>query len=408
MAAQFLSILRRAALALALALSPPVAGAAADNPFAPVLYVNGSAITAYEVEQRAAFLGLLRTPGDLQKIAREGLIDDRLHAQAAATLEVELADEAITAGMEEFAKRANLSVEEFVAEIDKAGIDPETFRDFVRSGLLWREAVQRKYRPLISVTLREVEEALSEATRKGEVRLLVNELVVPYAPDRQEDAKAFMTELRATLSNQDEFEAAAKKYSRSATAAEGGRLDWIPLSNLPGPLASSVLTLGAGSISDVLSVPGAYVLFYIRGISDGATAASSDQELDWAEFLVPKGPELGAALASVANRVDSCDDLYTVAKDLPADRLKRTKARLGQVPRDVAARLATMDPGDTDTALSRGGWQVFLMLCTRTPVAGEGVPDIDQMSNTLLGRKLQNAAETWQRELRAMAVIREP
>lgn len=408
MAAPIRSTLRRIALALALALVAPLASAAEDNPFAPVLYVNGSAITGYEIEQRASFLALLRTPGDLQELARQGLIDDRLHSQAAELQEIEIANEAVTAGMEEFAQRANMSVEQFVEELSKAGIAPETFRDFVKSGLVWREAVQKKYRPFVAVTQREIDAAMSASTRKGEVRLLLNEIVVPYAPDRQKDAEAFMVELRATLSTQDQFEEAARKYSRASTAPQGGQLDWIPLSNLPGPLANAVLTLGPGSISDVLSVPGAYVLFYVRGISDGGTAQSPDQELEWAEFLVPKGPELGTTLAGVANRVDSCDDLYTVAKDLPADRLIRTKARLGQVPRDVAARLAKMDPGDTDTALSRGSWQVFLMLCTRTPVPAEGVPTVEEVRVMLLNRKLQNAAETWQRELRAMAVIREP
>lgn len=399
-------LFRRLAAALVLALGLPAA--AADNPFAPILYVNDSAITAYELEQRVAFLDLVRTPGDLPKIALEALIDDRLHVQAAEALGVSAAPEAVTRGMEEFAKRANLSVEAFVVELGKGGVAPETFRDFVSAGIFWREAVRAKYQPLLSVTPREIEEALSDATQKGEVRLLLSELVVPYAPELQAEAEEFMGQLRASLSTQQEFEDAARKYSRASTAAEGGQLDWIPLSNLPGPLGASVLALGTGNISEVLSVPGAYVLFYVRGISDGATVSSADQELDWAEFLVPNGPDLAAELAGIANSVDSCDDLYTVAKDLPADRLIRTKRRLGEVPRDVAARLARMDPGDTNTDLARGGWRVFLMLCTRTPIAGEGVPDAAAMRDMLLGRKLQNAADTWQRELRAMAVIREP
>lgn len=402
---------RRLAVVLALCLGltgPGPAVWAADNPFAPVLYVNDSVITAYELDQRIAFLELLRTPGDLEKIARDGLIDDRLHSQAAKALDITLTDEAITAGMTEFAKRANLSVEEFVAELGKVGIEPETFRDFVRSGLLWREAVRAKYQPLVSVTTREIDEALSQMTRSGEVRLLLSELVVPFAPDRQAEAEAFMTELRSQIRTEAEFEDAARKYSRSATAPDGGKLDWIPLSNLPGPLANSVLALHPGQVSDVLSVPGSLVLFYVRGISDGATSASGDQELDWAELLIPKGPDLGAQIAALKNRTGVCDDLYTVARDMPADRLTRNKKPLGQVPRDVAAELARMDPGDISAGLSRGSWQVMLMLCSRTPVPGEGVPDADQMRNLLMGRKLQNAADTWQRELRANAVIREP
>lgn len=397
-----------AAVAGALGLMAPDRVQAAENPFAPVIYINGDVVTGYELEQRIAFLSLLRTPGDVEEQARQGLINDRLQQQAGTLMGIELSNEQITAGMEEFAKRANLSVEAFIGELQKGGVEPETFRDFVRSGLIWREAVRAKFQPTIRITDAEVREALSDATQKAEVRVLLNELVVPYDPDRQADALAFVTQLRENLKSEAEFQEAARRFSRSASAPAGGELDWLTLDKLPPALGGVILQMRPGQLSDVVSIPGAYVLFYIRGISDAATVAAFGQTLTYAQVLLPQGPDLGAQIAQLRNNVDRCEDLYTAVKKLPGLGVSIAEQPSGEVPRDVAAQLAKMDPGDISTAVKRGNAQVFLMLCDRVPTPAEGVPNAEQMRNMLLGRRLQLAAETWQREMRAMAVIREP
>jgi peptidyl-prolyl cis-trans isomerase SurA len=135
-----------AALAIA-AMTAFVQPAAAQSLFAPVARVNDSVITAWEVDQRARFLDLFRTPGDTRQIAIDRLIEERLQRQAAEAAGLVPSPEAIEAGMTEFAGRVNLTVDEFIQAIGQGGVSGEAFRDFVVAGIAWRELVRQRFGP---------------------------------------------------------------------------------------------------------------------------------------------------------------------------------------------------------------------------------------------------------------------
>jgi peptidyl-prolyl cis-trans isomerase SurA len=106
-------------------------------------------------------------------------------------------------------------------------------------------------------------------------------------------------------------------------------------------------------------------------------------------------------------RVDTCDDLYTVAKGLPEDRLQRDSLPLSAVPSDISAALTLLDVGESTTALQRSGYQVFLMLCNRSYDKAL-VPLREDVRAQLLNQRLAALAEVYMEELRSEAIIREP
>ncbi|MDP4991335.1 MAG: hypothetical protein NWQ37_09035, partial [Marivita lacus] len=65
------SIRKLSALALGVTLALGPVSAHAQNLFAPVLRINDSVVTAYELEQRARMLSVLRAPGNPSELARE-------------------------------------------------------------------------------------------------------------------------------------------------------------------------------------------------------------------------------------------------------------------------------------------------------------------------------------------------
>ena len=157
--------------AMAVNLMPALAAQAQDGPFSPVVRVNDSAITAYELEQRILFLQLLRFPGDIQAEAEKGLIEDRLRLATARQVGFKLTDEQIAAGMTEFASRANLDTEQFLAAIAQGGVEPETFRDFVEAGIAWRELVRGRFLPAVRVSEAEIDRARRPARCRDTVRI---------------------------------------------------------------------------------------------------------------------------------------------------------------------------------------------------------------------------------------------
>ncbi|MBN8630207.1 MAG: peptidylprolyl isomerase [Rhodobacterales bacterium] len=397
------SVLKRqaAAVLVSLTLTAPVL---AQDLFAPRLYVNDRAITGYELDQRALFLKVLRAPGNPEEEALKALIEDRLRQTEAKRLGLKVTDKELTAGMTEFASRANLTPEQFTEELGKAGIAPETFRDFVMAGILWRQAVRARYLGQVPISEADIDKALEAATRPKALQVLVSELVIA-APEGQEDAALAQAQnLSDTISGEGAFAAAARKYSAAPTAGAGGRLDWIPLSNLPAAIGQKVLALEPGEVSDPVAVPGAVVLFMLRDVAEDKAAEPVSVSVDWVEFLVPDDAAEIARLRAVA---DNCAMLMGEAKDLPEDRMTHTKAAMGDIPGDVALELAKLDLNEISVALTRGGYRRMLMLCGREPVL-EPMPTRAQVREQVVNQKLEGMAEGYMEELRSAAIIREP
>jgi peptidyl-prolyl cis-trans isomerase SurA len=381
-----------------------VAPVHAQDMFAPRLYINDRAITEYEIQQRTRFLQVLRAPGSSEDEALKVLIEDRLRQTEAERLGIKLSEADLTAGLTEFAARANLTPEQFVVELGKAGIEPETFRDFVSAGLLWRQIVRARFLGQVPISEADVDKAFAAAARPKALQVLVSELVLPAPPGEEAAVLARAQELSDSLSGEGAFASAARSYSASPTAGAGGRLDWLPLANLPAAIGEKILALGEGEVSDPISVPNAVVLFLLRDVAEDTSAEPVAVTVDWVEFLVPDD---AAEIARLRALADDCPTLMGEAKDLPENRMTRTQAGRDTIPNDVALELAKLDANEVSLALTNGGFRRMLMLCGRSPVL-EPMPTRDQVREQVINQKLEGMAGNYLEELRSAAIIREP
>ncbi|WP_050527729.1 peptidylprolyl isomerase [Pseudorhodobacter aquimaris] len=392
----------------AIALSALFLGSApvqAQNLFAPRIYVNDRAITEFEVQQRIQMLRLFNTSGDLEELATKALVEDRLRMDAAKSLGLKATPEQIAAGMEEFASRVEMSAEQFIAALGQSGVSSQTFRDFVESGLLWREVVRRRYAGKIFVSDAEVEEAIARAGQNSAMRVLISELVIPAPPGQEAAVMARAEQLRARIKTEGGFSAAARGNSAAPTAARGGRLDWMPLKNLPAPLASSILGLAPGEVSPPVPMNGAVALFQLRGLEEIKGLGPQAIEIDYAQYVLSATGGVAAA-AKLRSEIDTCDDLYGINKGKPAENLIRETKTASTLPANIGRALADLDPGES-VDYPAGAAHMFLMLCARTPVQ-ETPPDADAVRERLLNQRVGVLANSYLEELRFNAIIREP
>ena len=411
-------------LTLAIGLAAPIH--AQDNPFAPRLYVNDRVITQYELDQRARFLQLLRSPGNPEKEAMDALIEDRLRMIEAKRLGLTVTPEALQAGLEEFAGRANLTAEQFIGALAQGGVEPQSFRDFVEAGLVWRDVVRGKYLGQVQVTEAEVDREIARGAQTTKIRLLLSELVLPMQPGQEDAVLARAIELQASIGTEGGFASAARRYSASASAGSGGALDWLPLENLPGALAPLLLALEPGQVSDPVQVPNAVVLFQLRELEETVGVPDTGINVEYAEYLLPPDGDVAALRA----RVDTCAQLYAEARGQPEGTLTVRTQGMNEIPTDVGLELAKLDLNESSGALMRGGNRLFLMLCSRTaipepvipltePGDGEAVaaadapeagltPDRNAIRDRLLNQRLAGFADRDLGQLRAEAIIRAP
>lgn len=394
-------------LAVLLAL-PTTLPAASQGLFAPRLYVGDGAITEFEVQQRARFMELVGG-GRGEKAALDALVDDQVYLQAAKRAGVKITDDQLKAGIAEFAARANLSPEEFFTRLAGQGVSQETVRDFVRAGLLWREVVRARFSPRARVTEAEVDRALSAEAQRPGMEILLSEIILPTMPQYAAQSREIADAIKTHVNSAATFEEAASRFSASASRERGGRLEWMPLSNLPPHIAATLKELRPGQMSDEIEVPNAVAFFLMRGLREGPRPSAKGVTVDYAELLLPGG-RTEAALAEAARiraRVDDCDDLYTVARDLPAGQLQRRQLPMSQVPGDVGLELARMDAHEVSTQLTRGDALVFLMLCAREPLREQEISR-DDMRSRLVNQKIAGLANAYLAELKADMIIRQP
>jgi peptidyl-prolyl cis-trans isomerase SurA len=365
-------------------------------------------ITRWQVEERARFLGLLRAPGADFEGAREALIDETVQAQAALAAGVEITEEEVREGLAEFAARGNLTPEQFVQLLAQEGVAPETFRDFVRNGLLWRALVQARFGGRSRPDEAELDRTLARGDARAGVRMFLSEIALPLTPENRDEVTALAETLSSSLRGEAAFAEAARRFSRASTAPNGGRLDPITLSELAPPVADQVISLPTGGVSEPINFGSFIGIFLLRGIEETAAPAAQTLTVEYAEILIPGGRSETALqrAGELRARADTCDDLYPLMRDQPADRLVRRDVRPSALPPDLRQVLATLDPGEASTLLAEGGTLRFVMLCGRSVEAGE--EERAALGQRLLTTRLEGYAQAYLEELRADARIETP
>jgi len=424
-------ILLGAAMAAMLAANAGGPAFAQGNPFQPLVYVNDSTVTRYELEQRIRFLQILRAPDADPASAEQALIDDRLRLFAAQQLGITASDEQIDAGLAEFAGRANMGVEEFIQALSQAGVERQAFRDFVAAGVAWREVVRQRVVPQVQVGDAELDQEMQRLIETPRItHVALSELIIPAPPGQEGQAMGLAESLVRNVRSEADFAAAARQYSATPSAGNGGRLPWTPLENLPPSLRPVILSMKPGQISQPLTVEGAVVLFFLRDSRGSLRPGAREQVLDYVRLRLSSAAE--------ANRIaalsDSCADLFVHARDLPPGQIQRQTLAQGRIPAGEALRLAVLDENET-TVVGQGGAVELLMLCKRQPAllaeqavqeepattAAEGgdggeqaapgpdaLPDREELRNRIFARKVGQAADNYLAELRANAIIRRP
>jgi peptidyl-prolyl cis-trans isomerase SurA len=317
-----------------------------------------------------------------------------------------VAAEDIDTAIEELAARTNLTGEEFTKALAANGVAAETLRDYVRVGLGWRDYIAQKYLATARPTEAEIDRAMGQGGSGG-LRVLLSEIIMPVSPENAEQVTALAEEI-SQLTTFEAFSAAATQYSATETSANGGQLDWLPLTNLPPALQPVILNLKPGEITTPIPLPNAIALFQMRGIGEAAPGTPRYAEIDYAAYYIAGGrsPEALATAARLRARIDICEDLYTIAKEQPPQVLDRENVAPAQIPQDIAIELAKLDPGEVSTALTRNNGQtlVFLMLCGRTIQQDEDLSRED-IANALARQRLVFFSESYLQQLMAEARI---
>jgi len=123
--------------------------------------VNDEPITSYDIKERGKMLRVFTGGKQGEKQAVDQLIEERLMLQEAKRRNVDVTDAELDEEVNNRARAAKLTGAQFTQALRQAGVDPQTFKDFLRANLAWQEVVRARFRATIKVTEQDVTAALT-------------------------------------------------------------------------------------------------------------------------------------------------------------------------------------------------------------------------------------------------------
>ena len=371
----------------------------AKDKFAPAIQVNEMIITQYEIDQRSLFFELLKFPGNHKKEAEKSLIDDRLKLKAAEKFNIAANPTALSFEMELFAKRANLTVEQFAKRLKKSGVDRVTWENYMLIPILWFETVNRKFASEMSSS-KLIDNTASQSTARSEIQVLLTEIIIPVQLGFEEEANQRIAALRK-IKSLESFSEAASTYSVAPTRDVGGKIKWQNMSSLPAVVRPLISGLSIGEVSEPLPISGGLAIFQLRDLRE-TNKKSKSSFVDYIEFKFKKNPKINKLIMS---NVMICDDLYSFLKSTQEAELNRKNEKENVLSKELRNTLSELDQNEFAFKDQDGITSKLLMVCGRKEKENLSKTDINEISRSLANKRLLSLANSYLENLRQEARI---
>ena len=381
---------------------------AQTNQFETAIKVNGEGISNYEIDQRIRLLRSFGLDGELRGQAEEVLIEEKLYVQAAERNGIALADGELESGMEEFALRTNLTVQQFLAEIARYGVTRNTYQEFVRAGLLWRTLVNTRFDPLVAdLAFENVDRTLGQQVKRKSLEVLLSEIVIPYAPEQRENAMAYARRIETQVETKQDFENIARQVSASPTRQNGGDLDWLPFANLPNQAQRAIGNASNGTVVEPVEIQGVIYVFFKRATRETEVGPQAF-ETEFATLAISEsdGASAEETASEIMSRISTCRELEAESGNWDGESFKRRAIPAGSDSEGYGSILSSLDGDEAAfVAASNSGRGIaeIVMLCDRKIVRNE-----EQRESVIFGlqnSKIEDYARNYISELTAAAHI---
>lgn len=422
--------LRRTAFGLSWAIAAlwlvaaPVPSASAQDTLRIAAVVNDEIISAYDVQERARLIAsssdLPVNEQTLQQLSSQvlrTLIDEKLKLQEAERLGIEVSEEDIDNALASIEQRNNMQEGGLVRFLENAGLSLDTMIQQVRADLAWSRMVSGKYSQFVQITDEEVNEALAEyEAAKGQPENRVAEIFIPIDdPTEEQAARQQAEDLVRRLRSGASFQALARNFSQSRSAANGGDLGWLRQGALPQELAPTVQDLQPGQLAGpIRTTTGYYIVLLVdRRIAGEQPATDVQVRLSQIHLPVPAdAPDSTVqkyvqSIREKTGDVNGCDAFEQLGREIGSQLSGSVgTVKLSSLSPDRRNSIDKLPVGEPSEPISVGDAVVVLMVCERIePESQEPEMTAQRMRVRLVNERMAIYARKYLRDLRRDAFI---
>jgi peptidyl-prolyl cis-trans isomerase SurA len=343
------------------------------------------------------------------------LIDERLQLQEAKRRNVSVSKLDLKRAVTSMERRNNVPAGEFNNFMRRVGIDAQTFLDQERAGIAWGKLVRRRLRPQVNISDEEIEEVLNRLkASQGQDEFLLAEIFVSFdAPDEEIAAKRTADRLVGQVREGARFNALARQFSHSATAAVGGDLGWIRSAELDPKTLPIVSSLAKGQVTDPVRTVTGFRIYLLREKRKIAAKGPGETVVVLKQIFFPLLSDATPdetrnqidLAKTVGGAVDGCKDLDSVAKEVRSPRPANLgKFAYSELSNDIRVAIDGLPLGKASKPVKAAGGIRLLMVCERNEPKFE-LPSRPAVMDRLINRRLELMARRYLRDLRRAAIV---
>ena len=368
--------------------------------------VNDEIISTLDLAMRTRLAilvtGQVSSPGvvarTMPRVLRR-LIDERLQAQEAQRLKLEVPDDQVASAVNQIAQRNKMTSEDFVKHLKVGGVLPGALVEQVRAQIIWQTLIERRLRPSVQVTDEEVDEVIGRiVANRGAMEHRVSEIFLAVDSFLQENevrdnAERLFQEITAGA----DFGAVARQSSQSATAARGGDLGWVKDGQLAEELSRLLANMRPGTLSRPIRTSRGFRIIFLR---DQRQISVGDVTLNLRQVLVAIPADAsdeqrraaGTRAEVLRERIDGCNDVEKLGSPGSGDL---GAIKMSELPPAVRQAVADLPIGQPSRPVRTGAGLSVLLVCAREEVA----IDRDPIREQLVSERLDVLIRRYMRDL---------
>lgn len=401
------------------AYSVPTTGHAQDVGHIAAV-VNDEVISVYDLNARTrVIMSSTRLPDNAETRRRlvpqilRSLIDEKLQLQEAKRLNIGVSNEELAEAFRTIEKQNGMPPGKLKDAVEGAGIPFSTIESQTRAALAWGKVVRRQIRNLVQVGPEEVQDEIArlEAAR-NRPQSLTSEIFLSVDSINQEDeVRNAAIRLTEQIRGGAAFEAMARQFSQSASAAAGGDLGWVVPGTMPEELDGALARLQPGQITDpVRSVAGYHILMLRdRQVRGGPATDDTTVGLQYVFLKLPQTPtaEDKENMISIAKLVrenaQDCADMAKLRSEVGGAQFPLPeKAKMKDMSENLRGIIGNLDVGKPSEPIPIANGVLVIMVCSKEKDEGLNPEDVEAQ---LSQEKIEIQARRYMRDLRRAAFI---
>jgi peptidyl-prolyl cis-trans isomerase SurA len=356
----------------------------------------------------------------LRKQVLEKMIVDKLQRQLAEKAGITVSEEMLNSSAADIARRNNMDLEQFRAELESQGMSYQSFLDNMRNEIIINQLRGREIGGRIKVTDREVDHYLETQDKIGEESTQYHLghilIAVKEGASSTEIQKAMSKadDLVSKLRGGQDFSQTAISDSDDANALKGGDLGWRTPSEIPTLFVNEIHQMKQGDISEPIRSPSGFHIIKVlelKGMDNHTITKTKVRHILIKTNELVDDAEARKRLLALKARIADGDDFAALARAHSDDKGSALKGGSldwvgpGDLVKPFEEAMSKLGINEvSDPVQTQFGWHVIQVL------GRENKDDSSEFKKNLVRdairkRKIEEETELWVRRLRDEAFV---